>query len=599
MNDRSASLSLVVTRRAGFAGLTALAFTAWLAFGTSLSAQAPALQDFAPSAGARIQPVDARQGMVVAQESRAARIGVEFLQKGGNAVDAAVATGFALAVTYPRAGNIGGGGYMVIHLASESGRGGGVYGATRAIDYRETAPAATTRDIFLDDKGEADPKKSRDSALAIGVPGTVAGLALAHAKYGSQKFTLAELIAPAIRLAREGFPIEDDVADSLPRAKARLERWPSSAKIFLKDDGRPLGPGATLVQSDLADTLAAIARDGPKAFYEGAIAEKVVAAVRDAGGLMTSDDLKSYQAIDREPLRGSYRGYDIVSMPPSSSGGAILIEILNILEGYPDFAADDTRRVHLVVEAMKLAYADRATFFGDPASVDIPLTRLISKPYADELRRRIDAAKARPARDLIGATPREGDNTTHFSVVDRFGNAVSNTTTLNFSYGLGLVAEGTGILLNNELDDFAAKPGAPNAFGLLGGEANAPGPGKRPLSSMSPTIVLKDGKPFLVTGSPGGSRIITAVLQVISNVIDRNMPIEAAVADPRLHHQWFPDEVSVERGFSRELMRALEARGHKVVERAPGTSANSILVTPGGFVGAADNRTRGALAAGY
>jgi gamma-glutamyltranspeptidase / glutathione hydrolase len=592
MKDRSASLSLLVTRRAaGFAGLTALA--AWLAFGTSLSAQAPALQDFAPAAGGRIQPVDARQGMVVAQESRAARIGVEFLQKGGNAVDAAVATGFALAVTYPRAGNIGGGGYMVIHLADRN--------LQTAIDYRETAPAATTRDIFLDEKGEADPKKSRDSALAIGVPGTVAGLALAHAKYGSGKFTLEELIVPAIRLAREGFPIEDDIADSLPRAKARLERWPSSAKIFLKDDGRPLGTGATLLQSDLADTLSAIARDGPKAFYEGAIAEKIVAAVRAAGGLMTVDDLKSYQAIDREPLRGSYRGYDVVSMPPSSSGGAILIEILNILEGYPDLADDDGRRVHLTVEAMKLAYADRATFFGDPASVDIPLTRLISKPYAAELRQRIDAAKARPARDLLGrgATPREGDNTTHFSVVDRFGNAVSNTTTLNFSYGLGLIAEGTGILLNNELDDFAAKPGAPNAFGLLGGEANAPGPGKRPLSSMSPTIVLRDGKPFLVTGSPGGSRIITAVLQVISNVIDRNMPIEAAVADPRLHHQWFPDEVSVERGFSRELMRALEARGHKVVERAPGTSANSILVTPGGFVGAADNRTRGALAAGY
>src|SRR5262245_18507225 len=401
MNDRSAFPSLPVTRRAaGFAGLTALALTGWLAFAAPLAAQAPAIQDFAPSAGGRIQPVEAGQGMVVAQESRAARIGVYILDKGGNAVDAAVATGFALAVTYPRAGNIGGGGYMVIHLASGSGPGSGVYGATRAIDYRETAPAAITRDIFLDDKGEADPKKSRDSALAIGVPGTVAGLALAHAKYGSGKFTLAELIAPAIRLARDGFPIDYDVADSLPRAKARLERWPSSAKIFLKDDG-------ILVQSDLADTLAAIARDGPKAFYEGAIAEKIVASVRDAGGLMTVDDLKSYQAIDREPLRGSYRGYDIVSMPPSSSGGAILIEILNILEGYPDLAADDARGVHLVVEAMKLAYADRATFFGDPASVDIPLTRLISKPYAAELRQRIDAAKARPARDLLGgAAPR-------------------------------------------------------------------------------------------------------------------------------------------------------------------------------------------------
>jgi gamma-glutamyltranspeptidase / glutathione hydrolase len=433
------------------------------------------------------------------------------------------------------------------------------------------------------------------------VPGTVAGLAYAHAKYGSGKLTLGDLLAPAILLAREGFPIGGDLADSLPRAKTRLERWPSSAKIFLKDDGQPLDRGATLLQRDLGDTLAAVARDGPRAFYEGAVAEKLVAAVRGAGGVMTAEDLRDYRPIERPPMRGSYRGYDIVSMPPSSSGGVILVEMLNILEGYPDLAADNARRLHLTAEAMKLAYSDRATFLGDPASVDMPLDRLTSKSYAAELRARIDAGKARPARDLLGrgATPREGDNTTHFSVVDRFGNAVSNTYTLNFSYGVGLVAEGTGVLLNNELDDFAAKPGAPNAFGLLGGEANAPGPGKRPLSSMSPTIVLKDGKPFLVTGSPGGSRIITAVLQVISNVIDRNMPIEAAVAEPRMHHQWMPDEVSVERGFSHDLMRALEARGHKVVERPPGTSANSILVTPDGFVGAADNRTRGAMAAGY
>jgi gamma-glutamyltranspeptidase/glutathione hydrolase len=594
MNDRLASLSPLVTRRAaGFAGTAALALAAWLACAWPLAAQMPSLHDFAPAAGKRIEPVVARQGMVVAQESRAARIGVEFLQKGGNAVDAAVATGFALAVTYPRAGNLGGGVYMVIHLADR--------GLQTAIDYRETAPAATTRDVFLDEKGEADQKKSRDSALSIGVPGTVAGLALAHSKYGSGKFTLEDLLAPAIRLAREGFPIEDDIADSLPRAKSRLEHWPSSAKIFLKDDGRPLGPGATLLQSDLADTLTAIAHQGPQAFYQGPVADKIVAAVRAAGGLMTSDDLKSYQPIEHMPARGSYRGYDVVSMPPSSSGGVVLIEILNILEGYPDLAADSTRRAHLTLEAMKLAYADRAAFLGDPASVDVPMARLISKSHATELRRRIDDAKARPARDLLerGTSPREGDNTTHFSVVDRFGNAVSNTYTLNYSYGVGLVADGTGVLLNNELDDFAAKPGAPNAYGLVGGEANAPGPGKRPLSSMTPTILLKDGKAFLVTGSPGGSRIITTVLQVILNVIDRKLSIEDAVADVRIHHQWSPDEAVVERGFSRELMLALQERGHKVVERPPGTSANSILVTPDGFVGAADNRTRGALAAGY
>ena len=577
----------------GMSRRTLLALAASLAWLGPLCAQAPTQGELAPARGGPLVPVAARQGMVVAQEARAARIGVEILQHGGNAVDAAVATGFALAVTYPRAGNIGGGGYMLIHLANR--------GIDTAIDYRETAPAATTREIFLDANGEADPRKSRDSALAIGVPGTVAGLALAHAKYGSGNFTLAQLIAPAIALAREGIPIEDDTADSLPRSQARLARWPSTARIFFAADGRPLAPGAQLVQGDLADALTAIARDGTDAFYRGAIADKIVAAVRAGGGLMTREDLRNYRPIERAPVRGSYRGYDIVSMPPSSSGGVILIEILNILEGYPDLADDDVRRLHLMIEAMKLAYADRAAFLGDPASVAAPLARLVSKGYAAELRARIDPARARPAAEIRPALPppREGGNTTHFSVVDRFGNAVSNTTTLNFSYGVGLVAEGTGILLNNELDDFAAKPGAPNAYGLTGGEANAPGPGKRPLSSMTPTIVLKDGKPFLVTGSPGGSRIITAVLQVISNVIDRKLPIAEAVAQPRLHDQWLPDEVLVERAFSPDLIRALEARGHTVVQAPLPTSANSILVTPDGLVGAADNRTLGARAAGY
>jgi gamma-glutamyltranspeptidase/glutathione hydrolase len=554
-------------------------FLALVAFGLSLAASAAA------------EEVVARHGMVVAQEARAARVGVEVLQNGGNAVDAAVATGFALAVTYPRAGNIGGGGYMVIHLADR--------GAI-AIDYRETAPAATTRDVFLDGNGEADPAKSRDSALSIGVPGTVAGLALAHAKYGSGKFTLAELIAPAIALARDGIPVADDVADSLPRARPRLARWPASAKIFLKPDGSALAPGDMLMQRDLADTLTAIARDGPRAFYNGPIAERIAAAVQSAGGLMTRADLAAYAPIEHAPVRGSYRGHEIISMPPSSSGGVILIEMLNILEGYQDLAADNAKRAHLMVEAMKLAYADRALFLGDPASVNMPLANLMSKAYAARLRAGIDPQRARPSADIRpGSALREGDNTTHYSVVDRLGNAVSNTYTLNFSYGVGLVAEGTGILLNNELDDFAAKPGVPNAYGLVGGDANAPGPGKRPLSSMSPTIVLKDGKPFLVTGSPGGSRIITTVLQVISNVIDRGMPIAEAVAEPRLHAQWSPEEVFVEPGFTPDLLRALADRGHKLAQPPPGTSANSILLTPQGLVGAADGRTRGALAAGH
>jgi gamma-glutamyltranspeptidase / glutathione hydrolase len=556
-------------------------------------AQVPAVLDEAPAVSTGVPAVLARHGMVVAQEARAARIGVEILRSGGNAVDAAVATGFALAVTYPRAGNIGGGGYMVIHLARGN--------LDTTIDYRESAPASVTRETFLNANGDADPAKSRDSALAIGVPGTVAGFALAHAKYGSGRFTLSELLAPAIVLAREGVPIEDDVADSLPRAQARLARWPSTTKVFFHADGRLLGRGDVLVQSDLAGTLAAIARAGPRAFYEGAIADRISAAVRAAGGVMTPQDLKNYAPIERAPVRGRYRGHDIVAMPPSSSGGVILIEMLNILEGFRDLAADEARRLHLMIEAMKLAYADRAAFLGDPASVEAPLARLLSKRYAGELRGRIDPEHARPAGDIRpgGASAREGDNTTHFSVIDRFGNAVANTTTLNFSYGVGLIADATGILLNNELDDFAAKPGVPNAYGLTGGDANAPGPGKRPLSSMSPTILLEDGKPFLVTGSPGGSHIMTTVLQVILNVIDRKRPIAQAVGEPRLHHQWLPDEVVIERGFSEDLIRALAQRGHNVVPGSPSGSANSILVTPDGLAGAADNRTSGALAIGY
>src|SRR5471032_84924 len=535
----------------------------------------------------------AYNGMVVAQESRAARIGIGILDQGGNAVDAAVAVGFALAVTYPRAGNIGGGGFMVIHLAKEN--------RDMAIDYRETAPSAATATMFLDAKGEPDPAKSRDSALAVGVPGTVAGLALAREKYGSGKLSLADLIAPAIRLAQQGFPVEDDTADSLPRARERLARWPSSAGIFLKDGGKPPQTGDRLLQFDLADTLKAIAQDGPQAFYLGRIAAQIAAAVRSAGGIMTADDLKNYRAVERAPVRGTYRGYDIVSMPPPASGGVHLIEMLNILEGY-DLAkiGRGEKSLHFEIEAMKRAYADRAMFMGDPDAVKMPIAGLTSKKYAATLRAGIGDKATSPA-DIRPGKPAdvEGQNTTHFSVIDRDGNAVSNTYTLNFSYGLGLIADGTGVLLNNELDDFTAKSGASNAYGLIGFAANLPGPGKRPLSSMSPTIVLKDGKPFLVTGSPGGSRIITAVLQVIVNVIDFHMPVAEAVSAPRLHQQWQPEDVVVEPGFDPAWLAALAARGHKIVATRPFTSANSIQATPNGYVGAADTRTRGALAAGY
>lgn len=558
-----------------------------------LPAAAQERHAYVPAAADTVRAVPAEHGMVVAQEKIGARVGADILRRGGNAVDAAVATGFALAVSYPRAGNIGGGGFMIIHSAERH--------EDIAVDYRETAPAAATRDMFLGADGKPDIAKSRDSALSIGVPGTVAGLALALEKYGSGKFTLADLLKPAIDLARDGFAIADDMADTLPGIQRRLAHWPASARIFSRADGSSLREGDTLVQPDLAATLAAIAAQGPRGFYQGAVAEKLAAGVREAGGIMTPDDLKSYRPVIRAPVRGNYRGFDIISMPPPSSGGVVLLETLNILEGFAmsDMKQGTAPSLHVMIEAMKRAYADRARYLGDPDFVTAPVATLMSKEYAAKQRASIDLDRATPWTDVLSAMPpREGSNTTHFSVVDAMGNAVSNTYTLNFPYGVGLVADGTGVLLNNELDDFTAAPGASNAFGLVGFEANLPGPGKRPLSSMSPTIVLKDGKPVLVTGSPGGSRIISTVLQVIVNVLDYHMDVAAAVAAPRLHHQWRPDEVRIEHGFADETLAALRAKGHQVVEPMGQTSANSILVTANGLLGAPDPRTRGAEAAG-
>jgi gamma-glutamyltranspeptidase/glutathione hydrolase len=563
-----------------------------LAFFFVLPAGALARDAYMPPAPDTVHAVAAEHGMVVAQEKVAAGIGADILRQGGNAIDAAVATGLALAVTYPRAGNIGGGGFMVIHLA---GRNEDV-----AIDYRETAPAAATSNMFLGSDGKPDNAKSRDSALGIGVPGTVAGLALALEKYGSGNFTLARLLKPSIELARDGFVLTDDMADTLPDWYRRLGKWPSSAKIFSRADGTSLREGDRLVQTDLAATLTAIAEQGPRGFYEGPVAERLAKDIRDAGGIMTADDLKSYQAVIRAPVRGTYRGFDVVSMPLPSSGGTVLLETLNILEGFrlSDLEQGSPASLHLLIEAMKRAYADRARYLGDPAFVNAPMIILLAKDYATRQRASIDPEHATPAEKVTTALlPREGSNTTHFSVVDSQGNAVANTYTLNFSYGVGLVAEGTGVLLNNELDDFTAAVGASNAFGLVGYEANLPGPGKRPLSSMSPTIVLKDGKPVLVTGSPGGSRIISTVLQVIVNVLDYHLDIAASVAAPRLHHQWLPDEVKVEPGFPQEVLDGLRARGHSVAESMGYSSANSIQLTPNGLLGAPDPRTRGAEAA--
>lgn len=543
------------------------------------------------------KPAVAKHGMVTTQDAIATRIGVEILEKGGNAVDAAVAVGFALAVTHPRAGNLGGGGFFVIWLAEKK--------QAVALDFREIAPAAINEKSFLDENGKPDIAKTLRTGLGVGVPGSVSGLATALEKFGSGKFTLADLIAPAIRLARNGVPVESDLKSSLAYFQNTLLRWPSSAKVFARD-GKILQDGM-LVQRDLANTLEAIAKNGPAAFYKGEIAEKIALAVREAGGVMTADDLARYKTEVLEVVRGSYRGYDVLSMPPPSSGGALLIQILNILEGYElKDGPNAPHTLHLMVEAMKRAYADRAEFFGDPAFVKVPLTHLISKDYAARIRKSIDETRAIPSAFIkAGITPKkEGENTTHYSIVDRHGNAVAATVTLNLNFGLGLVADGTGVLLNNELDDFALAPGVPNAYGLVGGAANAPGPNKKPLSSMSPTILLKDGKVFLVTGSPGGSTIITTVLRVISGVIDHRLDIAQAVLLPRIHHQWMPDEVRPERAIERVMPPAqwiaFETYGHKV-RFFPFNlgAANSILVTPEGITGVSDPRYLGTLAAGH
>lgn len=577
-----------LSRRSLIASLLASTALPSVAFAQAAAPQ-PIISDWP-----RRQPVFATGGMVASQEALATRIGAEVLEQGGNAVDAAVAVAFALAVTLPRAGNIGGGGFMIVHRAD--------HGQTKAIDFRETAPASMKKDVYLNEKGEADLNRSQNTGLGVGIPGTVAGMALALEKYGSGKYTLARLLSPAIQLAADGFLVGDDLAFSLKQAETRLRRFEASARIFLTADGAALPRGANLQQVDLARSLSAIAADGPKAFYEGPIAEKMVASVNAAGGNWTLADLKNYRAVERDVVKGAYRGHEIVSMPPPSSGGVHLIQILNILEGFDLKAAgqNSADSIHLFAEASKLAYADRSEYLGDPDFVQVPVRGLTSKKYAETLRAQIDPAKARPGPTIKPGKPQpfESDQTTHFSVIDKDGNAVACTYTLNFSYGVGMVADGTGILMNNELDDFAAKPGVPNAYGLVGGDANAPGAGKRPLSSMSPTIVFKDGKPFLVTGSPGGSRIITTVLQVLMNVIDHGMNVAEATEAVRVHHQWLPDELRVERGLSADTIRLLRARGHKVEIRQAMGSTQSILLTKQGFEGASDLRQAGTLTAG-
>ena len=545
------------------------------------------------SADAIHHPVWAKNGMVATQEALASDIGLQILKDGGNAVDAGVAVGFALAVTLPRAGNIGGGGFMMIYDAKQ--------GKTVALDYREKAPSSATRDMYLDSAGNAVSDLSRYHGLAVGVPGTVAGLLKALEDHGTM--SREQVMAPAIALAENGIEVTAGLSESLEALSDRLQKWPSTKKIFFKPDGSAYQPGERLKQPELARSLKLIAAQGADGFYKGETARKLVKAVTDAGGRMSLEDLDNYEAIARVPVKGDYRGYEIVSMPPPSSGGIHIIQILNILEGYPlkDYGQNSAQTIHLMAEAMQLAYADRAEYLGDSDFIDVPSSGLTSQAYADKLRGLIDPNKATPASTIKANNPLpyESDQTTHFSIVDKDGNAIANTYTLNFSYGTGLVAEGTGILLNNEMDDFSAKPGVPNGYGLLGGEANAVEANKRPLSSMSPTLVFKDRKPYIVTGSPGGSRIITTVTQVISNVLDHDMNIAEATHAPRIHDQWLPDEIRIEKALNVDTIKKLESMGHTVSPQATMGSTQSIMITPDGVYGSSDPRIVDAAVVGY
>ncbi|MFN2455004.1 MAG: gamma-glutamyltransferase [Pyrinomonadaceae bacterium] len=558
----------------------------------------PSLFSAAVRAASR-EPVRAQHGMVASTSRIASEVGRDVMKQGGNAVDAAIATAFALAVTYPAAGNLGGGGFMMIRLRN---------GTTTAIDYREMAPASATRNIYLDRKGDLIKGEGSSTVgyRAAGVPGTVRGMELALKKYGSGKLTWAQLIEPARRLAADGFTLRNSLARGLRGDRELLGKYEDSRRIFL-NNGKFYGEGDTLRQPELASTLARLQRGGAREFYEGETARLIAADMKRHNGLMTLEDLKNYVAKERVPLRGSYRGYEIISMPPPSSGGAVLLEMLNILEGY-DLAKMNpfsSEKDHLVIEAMRRAFADRAEYMGDTDFVKVPVSGLIDKAYAANLRAGINAEHASTSAEVRAGKPTgyESEETTHFTIVDAQGNAVSNTYTLNGGFGSGVTAKGTGVLLNNEMDDFAAKPGVPNAYGLIQGERNAVAPHKRPLSAMTPTFVMrKDGTLWFAVGSPGGPTIINTVLQVISNIVDYNMNIQQAIDAPRIHHQWLPDEIVYEPyGLSGDTVRALQSRGHKLTERPRNMGdAHGIMIEEktGVRLGASDSRNDGAPA-GY
>ena len=535
------------------------------------------------------EPVRLRKAMVVTQEAHAADVGRDVLKAGGNAVDAAVAVGFALAVTYPTAGNLGGGGFLLLRMAD---------GRTSFIDFRERAPLSSTRNMYLDAAGNP----TKDSVLgwrAAGVPGTVRGLELAHKKYGSKPW--ARLVEPSVRLARKGFEVSDYAARSFHEAK-NLPQFPESKRIFLKN-GAHCEAGHRLVQPELASVLTRIAKTGARDFYEGETARILAEQCQLNGGLITLEDLKRYQAIERPVLKGSYKGHEVITAPPPSSGGLGILQMMAILEGsgYEKTGAGSARAIHFVAETMRRYYADRSEHLGDPDFHRIPLRGLLDRSYIDKLRASIDWDRATPSASVKPGVPTapEPTETTNFSIVDPMGNAVALTYTINGNYGSGVTVPKLGFLLNNEMDDFSVKPGTPNMFQLIQGEANAIQPKKTPLSSMTPTILLKDGKLRMVVGAPGGSRIITGVLQVILNVVNHGMNIQEAIDEPRFHHQWLPDKLYLEKGFSPDTIELLKRRGHETEPIDGVASVNGILIGGDGWLhGAWDGRRDGKVS-GY
>ncbi|HDL6606949.1 TPA: gamma-glutamyltransferase [Yersinia enterocolitica] len=542
--------------------------------------------------------VEAKNGMVVTSQHLASQVGTDILKMGGNAVDAAVAVGYAQAVVNPCCGNIGGGGFMTIHLAD---------GTDTFINFRETAPAAASADMYLDKEGKVTKDASLYGYLAAGVPGTVLGMDSAQKKYG--KLTRQQVMAPAIKLAREGFVLTRADTDILDTTVKRFRQDPESARIFLRKNGEALQPGDRLIQTDLADTLTAISEKGPDAFYQGKIPQSVEAAAKKGGGILTAADFANYKITETAPITCSYRGYKFVSSPPPSSGGVTLCETLNVLEGYDlkSMGFNSAAYIHTLTEAMRHAYMDRNTFLGDPEFVKNPIDRLLSKSYAADIRKQIVANKATPSVEVQpGMQPHEKPETTHYSIVDHDGNAVSTTYTVNGRFGAVVIAPGTGFFLNDEMDDFTVKVGEQNLYGLVQGATNSIAPGKRPLSSMSPTLVTKDGKTFMVLGSPGGSRIITITLQTALNVIDHGMAPQEAVDAPRIHHQWLPDEVYYEqRGVSADSLNLLKTMGYKMVEQNPWGAAELILVGLAGVEGVSpansgnDSAVSGKVREGY